>query len=74
MGLQCDEFGRQDRDALRQIDDDRPFALGATTAAFLTGTACLSPRPLASGRRIRDATDHRGVPGYPYFLCAGYRA
>lgn len=42
MGLQCDKFGRQNRDAFRQIDDDQPLAFG-TAAALLTGAAHLTP-------------------------------
>lgn len=74
MSLQRDEFGRQDRNALRQIDDQRPLAPGAAASALLTGTARMPPRPLATGGRIRSVMDPRGVPAYPDFLCAGYRA
>lgn len=74
IGFDHVQFTLGDRHWIRQVVNHSPALFLTKAATLLTGTPRMPPRPLAGGRLIRSTTDPRGVPGYPDFLCAGYRA
>lgn len=74
IGFDHVQFALGERYRICQVVNHSPTLFLVKATALLAGTARMPPRPRASGGWIRNATDPRGSPGYPDFLCAGYRA